>query len=113
MEISELNNVASLNMYDMSLMLETSQADRSPSKDEAPSNIYLMSVTRERSGTSAALYVMLDAPLNAECIDVHRESPHWSIDISLCASAWLSRRISSMSPDMRTVWIPAESYVWV
>ena len=72
-----------------------------------------MSVTRERSGTSAALYIMLDAPLKAESIDVHRESPHWSIETSLSASAWPSRRILVMSPDMRMVWSPAESYVWV
>ena len=44
-----------------------------------------MSVTRERSGASVAPYVMAEAPLKADAIEVHPMLPHWSIDLSLGA----------------------------
>ena len=47
-------------------------------------------------------------------MDSHCTSPHWSIDTSLAALfVSLSRRIVRPSPDMLTVWLPAEAYVWV
>ena len=55
---------------------------------------------------------MLDAPRNASRIDIHWAAPHWSMDTSLRAPPWPSRWNPVMPSDMRTVWVPAESYLW-
>ena len=84
----------------MSVTPETSQEDRSPSKDDAVRNMPPMSRTPDRSGTSVALYTMLRAPEKAFSILVHCVSPHWSIERSLDAEAPLSRLMRSKPPDM-------------
>ena len=61
-ERSPSNDDAPLNMPLMSVTDGTSQAERSPSNDDAEPNIRDMSVTPERSGASVALYIMFDAP---------------------------------------------------
>ena len=76
-------------MLPMSVTCETFQPEMSPLKDES-SNMPLISCTPDRSGASVALYIiiiMLPVPLKALFILVHCVSPHWSMDLSLEASA--------------------------
>ena len=69
-----------------------------------------VSVTPERSGTSVALYIMLDAPSNADAMVVHSTEPHWSMESNLAAPARsLPRWILAKSPDTCTVWFPGTS----
>ena len=86
-DMSPLKVAAAVNICDMSVTEEVSQPDRSPSNMEANLNISDMSVTADRSGASAALYTMFDAPLNAPRIVSHRMSPHCSMDCSFGALA--------------------------
>ena len=60
----------------MSVTPETSHGEMSPLKESASANIWDMSVTPERSGTSVARYTMFVALPNAEFIDSHWMSPH-------------------------------------
>ena len=111
-DMSPSKEDAPRNILDTSVTPETSQPERSPSKEDAPVNIRCMLSTPDRSGASAALYVMFDAPLNACSIDSHRTSPHCSIDCSFCALAWppSAKRILVKLPVMLTVYVPASSY---
>ena len=74
----------------------------------------IMESTPERSGASAALYVMLTAPSNAPSIVVQAMFPHRSIDCSLAAFAASPLSLIWVKfPDMLTVWLPASAYAWV
>ena len=90
---------------------EVSHPEMSPSKEAAPSNMWDMSVTLDRTGASTARYSMLEAPANAPLMLVQEIVPHWSMDRScraLSCSAVVPdeppfRRILSKSPVMVTV----------
>ena len=61
-------------------------------------------VAPERLGMSVALYVMPEAPSNADTMVVHLALPHWSMDLSLAAlAASVPRTTLVKSPDIRTV----------
>ena len=62
-----------------------SSREMSPLKEEASRNMFCIEVTRDKSGASAALYSMPEAPLNAPLMEDHSMSPHWSMDASLDA----------------------------
>ena len=99
---------------DMFVTDETSHAPMVPLKEAAPSNMWDVSVTLERSGTSVAAYVILDASLNADAMVDQVALPHWSIERSLAALASPPPRwILVKSPEILTVWLPAAAYAWV
>ena len=94
----------------MSVTREVSHPETSPSNEAAPSNIFDMRVTRDRSGASTARYTMLEAPAKAPAMPVQEIVPHWSMDRSCCAlsCSWVPdvppfRRILSKPPVMVTV----------
>ena len=103
--MSPLKEEASRNMSFMSVTDETSQEEMSPLKEEASRNISFMSVTDERFGVSVARYIILEAPSKADFIDVHRISPHCSIDVSFRALAGSpsGKKILVKLPDMLTL----------
>ena len=72
------------NTEDISSTEETFHPDR-PSMIEESRNMCAMLRTSDRSGTSSAACVMLDAPLNASDMDVHRVVPHESMELSMAA----------------------------
>ena len=91
------------NMERMLVTDETFQVEMLPLKAEASANMLNMLVTPERLGTSTALYVMLEVPLNAPAMLDHSTSPHWSMDASLDAVAPVAPRIiRERSPAMET-----------
>ena len=102
-EMSPSKEAAFWNAPIMLVTDETSQEEMSPSKEEAPWNMWRMLVTSDRSGESAARYTIDDAPSNANSIDSHCVSPHWSMDRSFAALASPLRWILVKSPDMLTV----------
>ena len=102
-DMSPLKEAAPWNVPIMLVTEETSQEERSPLKEEASRNMSRMLVISDRSGESAARYAIEDAPLNANSMDSHRMSPHWSMDCSFAALASPLRYILVKSPDMPTV----------
>ena len=113
-ERSPLNVGTFSNMCDMSVTLETSHDDMLPLNLEADANMYLASVTSAKSGMSVALYAMFDASLNASFIDVHDMPPHCIRAVTFWALVLSSPNLIVLkSPDMDTLYDPAEVYAWV
>ena len=99
-------------MARMSVTAEVFQADMSPSKAAASANMSCMLVTPERSGTSVAVYTMLEAPRNALSMLDHFMSPHPSIEASFAGKALgPSRFIRERLPVMETRCFPEFKYV--
>ena len=72
-----------------------------------------MSVTPDKSGASVALYVMSEAPSNADFMLLHVMLPHCSMDWSFSrfVEPPSARLIRVRPPDMLTVYVPAVVYV--
>ena len=113
LDMSPLKDVAPENMLSVSVTEETSQADRLPLKYVASWNMALMSVTRDRSGASVALYIMLEASSNEPYMELHVAFPHWTSATSFAALVEFPAKNRSKSPDMVTLYEPAEAYAWV
>ena len=111
-DMSPSKAAAPWNASAMSVTAEVFHADMSPSKAAAFLNMRVTSCTRDRSGASAALYSMAEAPLNESAIELHDVLPHCTSAVSFAALVELPAMNLWKSPDTDTLYEPGLAYAW-